>query len=266
MTLEHGGGRSKRTRTRKTKDDVRVDKVNEGQRQIADETKTSGEKYNLNWFKPTEKQKVALDCYTVNDLSLIQGVSGSGKSTTAIYYALKELAAGHYRQLVFIKTCSETSDDPIGFLPNGADEKISVHMEAMRSIFHEFMSKAKLELEEKRGKIQFTIPNFIAGKTLTNSIVLIDESQMISPNIMKLLIERCGEGSKYIVMGDRAQRYSAKKRDDGFTHLVKLMTEKDSEGVRQSKYDIVGYVEFGAEDNVRSGLSKLIVEVYDTES
>lgn len=261
--MEHGVGRVKRTR--RTKDEVRADKVNTGNREIADETKTATEKFNTGWFKPTEKQQLALDCYMNNDLSLIQGVSGSGKSTTAIYYALKELAAGRYRQLIFIKTCSETSDDPIGFLPNGADEKISVHMEAMRSIFHEFMSKAKLELEEKRGKIQFTIPNFIAGKTLNNSIVLIDESQMISPNIMKLLIERCGEGSKYIVMGDRAQRYSAKKRDDGFTHLVNLMTEKDEEGVRQSKHDIVGYVEFGAEDNVRSGLSKLIVQVYDTE-
>lgn len=263
MTLQSGG--NGKQRVRRTKEQIRQDKVNAGNKQLVDETKHSAEKYNTGWFKPTEKQQLALDCYASNDLSLMQGVSGSGKSTTAIYYALKELAAGHYRQLIFIKTCSETSDDPIGFLPNGADEKISVHMEAMRSIFHEFMSKAKLELEEKRGRIQFTIPNFIAGKTVSDSIVLIDESQMISPNILKLLIERCGEGSKYIVMGDRAQRYSAKKRDDGFTHLVKLMTEKDEEGFRQSKYDIVGYVEFGAEDNVRSGLSKLIVQVYDTE-
>lgn len=263
MVLEHGTGRAKRSR--RTKEQIREDKVNAGNKQLADETKHAAEKFNTGWFKPTEKQQLALDCYAENDLSLIQGVSGSGKSTTAIYYALKELASGRYRQLVFIKTCSETSDDPIGYLPNGADEKISVHMEAMRSIFHEFMSKAKLELEEKRGRIQFTIPNFIAGKTLSDSIVLIDESQMISPNIMKLLIERCGEGSKYIVMGDRAQRYSAKKREDGFTHLVNLMTEKDENGIRQSKYDIVGYVEFSADDNVRSGLSKLIVQVYDTE-
>lgn len=258
------GGNAKQ-RVRRTKDDVRLDKINQGNKALIDETKTASEKFNTGWFKPTEKQQLALECYDQNDLSLIQGCSGSGKSTTAIYYALKALAAGRYRQIIFIKTASETTNDPIGFLPNSAEDKISVHMDAMRSIFHEFMSKAKLELEEKRGKIQFTIPNFIAGKTLSNSLVLIDESQMICPNIMKLLIERCGEGSKYIVMGDRAQRYSAKKRDDGFTHLVNLMTEKDEDGIRQSKYDIVGYVEFGPEDNVRSGLSKLIVQVYDTE-
>jgi len=261
----HSNAKQRVKRTRKDRMDIRADKVNDGNQQIIDERKTAAEKFNTGWFKPTDKQMLALDCYEVNDLSLIQGVSGSGKSTTAIYYALKALSVGKYRQIIFIKTASETTNDPIGFLPNSAEDKISVHMDAMRSIFHEFMSKSKLELEEKRGKIQFTIPNFIAGKTLSNSLVLIDEAQMICPNIMKLLIERCGEGSKYIVMGDRAQRYSAKKRDDGFTHLVNLMTDKDENGVRHSKYDTVGYLEFGAEDNVRSGLSKLIVKVYDEE-
>lgn len=260
--MEHGRPK----RQRKTKDQVRSDKQMEGMRQIADETKTAGERYNVSWFQPTEAQKEAIYSFCTNDLSLLQGASGSGKSTTAIAFALKELAANRYRQIVFIKTPSETSDDQIGFLPNSAEDKISVHMDAMRTIFHEFMSKAKLELEEKRGKIQFTIPNFIAGKTLSDSLVIIDESQMISPQILKLLTERCGEGSKYIVLGDKAQCYSAKKRPDGFSHLVKLLTKVNEDGVRESKYPIVGYVELHAKDNVRSDLSRLIVEVFENSS
>jgi predicted ribonuclease YlaK len=255
----HSTAKGRVARTRKS----RAEKVNDGSQLIANETKTSMEKYNTGWFKPTAVQAEAINVFNDKDLILLQGVSGSGKSTTAIAYALKALSAGLYRQIIFIKTASETTDDPIGYLPSTAEDKISVHMNAMRSIFHEFMSKAKLELEEKRGKIQFTIPNFIAGKTISNSLVLIDESQMISPNILKLLTERCGEGSKYIVMGDKAQCYSAKKREDGFSHLVKLMTTKNEEGKLESKYPIVGYVEFTAKDNVRSELSRLIVEVYE---
>lgn len=263
MTLEHGGGRSKRTRTRKTKDDVRVDKVNEGQRQIADETKTSGEKYNLNWFKPTEKQLDLIDSLTDNPLTLCDSSSGTGKSTTVIYHALKSLAAGNYRQIIFIKTPNESSDDAIGFLPNSAEDKISVHMEATRSVFRDFMSKAKLELEEKKERIVLTIPNFIQGRTLTNSFVIIDEAQSISPNILKLLLERCGEGSTYAVLGDKFQCYSFKKRENGLKYLIERVTELDEDDNLVSKEPLIGYVEMTAKDNMRSELSRRVVEIFE---
>ena len=250
---------------KRNKVQVREDKTNRGLQLIANDQKYAAERYDTSWFQPTEAQKEAIYSFCTNDLTLLQGSSGTGKSTTAIAFALKELAANKYRQIVFIKTPSETSDDQIGFLPSSAEDKISVHVEAMRSIFHEFMSKAKLELEEKRGKIHFTIPNFIAGKTLNHSLVIIDESQMISPNILKLLIERCGEGSKYIVLGDKAQCYSAKKRPDGFSYLVDLLTKVDEVGNREAKDSIVGYVQMTAKDNVRSDLSKLIVEAFENQ-
>jgi phosphate starvation-inducible PhoH-like protein len=216
MTIEHGtNGKQRVRRTRKTKDEVRVDKVNEGQRQIVNETKAAAERYNTGWFKPTEKQLELIESLVVNPLTLCDSSSGTGKSTTVIYHALKALAAGHYRQIIFIKTPNESSDDAIGFLPNSADDKISVHMEATRSVFRDFMSKAKLELEEKKERIVLTIPNFIQGRTLTNCFVIIDEAQSISPHILKLLLERCGEGSTYAVLGDKFQCYSFKKRDNG---------------------------------------------------
>jgi phosphate starvation-inducible protein PhoH len=245
------------------KDQVREDKVNQGNQQIKDEIAANREQYDTSWFKPTEAQKEIIYSMCTNPLTLCQGVSGCGKSTTAIAQALKELKSGRYRQIIFIKTASETSDDQIGFLPNSAADKISVHMEAMRSIFWQFMSKAKLELEEKRGTIQFTIPNFIAGKSLENSLVIIDECQMISPNIVKLLLERCGEGSTYVVLGDKAQTYSAKKRPDGFTDFVRKVTEVGSDGVRYSKEPLIGYVELTAKDNMRSELSRRVVEIYE---
>lgn len=256
--MDKGGSRKSRGKTQ-----VREDKVNQGNQQIKEEMAASREQYDTSWFKPTEAQKEIIYSMCTNPLTLVQGSSGSGKSTTAIAQALKELKSGRYRQIVFIKTPSETSDDQIGFLPNSAADKISVHMEAMRTIFWQFMSKAKLELEEKRGRIQFTIPNFIAGKTLEDSLVIIDESQMISPNIMKLLLERCGEGSTYVVLGDKVQTYSAKKRPDGFTDFVKKVTDVDEDGVPYSTEPLVGYVVLTAKDNMRSELSRRIVEIYE---
>lgn len=256
--MQAGGSRKQRGKTQ-----VRTDKVNQGNREIKDEMTASREQYDTSWFKPTDAQKEIIYSMCTNPLTLVQASSGCGKSTTAIAQALKELKSGRYRQIVFIKTPSETSDDMIGFLPNSAQDKISVHMEAMRTIFWQFMSKAKLELEEKRGRIQFTIPNFIAGKTLENCLVIIDESQMISPNIMKLLLERQGEGSTYVVLGDKAQTYSAKKRPDGFTDFVNKVTSVDNDGVRYSRESLIGYVQLTAKDNMRSEISRRVVEIYE---
>jgi phosphate starvation-inducible PhoH-like protein len=264
--MEAGGNRKGRVRrSRNDQMDVRAEKVNEGNRQIADETKAAGEKYNTGWFKPTEKQSSLIDSLHNNPLTLCDSSSGTGKSTTVIYHALKELASGHYRQIIFIKTPNESSDDAIGFLPNSADDKISVHMEATRSVFRDFMSKAKLELEEKKERIVLTIPNFIQGRTLTNCFVIIDEAQSISPNILKLLLERCGEGSTYAVLGDKFQCYSFKKRENGLRYLIDRVTEVNEEGVRVSKEPLIGYVEMTAKDNMRSELSRRVVEIFEGE-
>lgn len=256
MTLEHGGSRVKRTRK------ARSEKIENGQQQIIDETKTAKEKFNTGWFSPTDAQKRLIQSMQENPLTLCDASSGVGKSTTVIYHALRELSAGNYSQIVFIKTPNESSDDPIGFLPNSATDKISVHMEATRSVFRDFMSKAKLELEEKREKIVLTIPNFIQGKTLTNCFVIIDEAQSISPKILKLLLERCGEDSTYVVLGDKYQCYSYKKRDNGLKDLIDKVTVVE-DGERKSKEPLIGYVEMTAKDNMRSDLSRRVVEIYE---
>lgn len=261
MTITKGGNGTQRVR--RTKEQIRLDKINAGSRQLADETKHSAEKFNTGWFKPTDKQHELIESLATNPLTLCDASSGVGKSTTVIYHALKELAAGRYRQIIFIKTPNESSDDAIGFLPNSADDKISVHMEATRSVFRDFMSKAKLELEEKREKIVLTIPNFIQGRTLTNCFVIIDEAQSISPNILKLLLERCGEGSTYAVLGDKFQCYSFKKRDNGLKYLIERVTELDDEGIRVSKEPLIGFVEMTAKDNMRSELSRRVVEIFE---
>ena len=128
----------------------------------------------------------------------------------------------------------------------------------MRTIFTDFMSKGKLECEEKRGRIQFTIPNFIAGKTFYDTILIIDESQTISPMTMKLLLERVSDSCTVVVLGDKAQRYAKNKRADGLTDLISKITNQDGVCVEDNMAVIV----LGSESNVRGRLSKRIVELY----
>lgn len=239
-------------------------KVSRGNRELVEEQRINKESYNLDWFSPTVKQKEIIYSMCDNDLTLVSASSGCGKSTTVIWQALKDLRAGLYKNILFIKTANESSDDKIGYLPSSAEDKLSVHFEATRGIFQQFMTASKLAMEEKNGRIQMKIPNFIQGATFDNTLIIIDESQSISPPILKLLLERSGNNTKAVVLGDKRQRYSKDKREDGFTDLVNMVTDVDEEG-RYSNISTIGYVEMFAEDNMRSDLSKLIVSLYEDD-
>ena len=240
-------------------------RTNRGNELIATEYATRSEGYDLSWFHPTHNQRNIIDSINENDCTFVQASSGCGKSTTAIFQSLKLLKTGDYRKIVFIKSASEDSNDKIGFLTGDANQKLAVHMEAMRGIFYSFMSKAKLELEEKRGTIEFTIPNFIAGLTWNEgTIIIVDEAQKISDNILKLIMERVSDGCKLIILGDRLQRYSHDKRNDGFTTFINMITDVDDDNVRYSvEQPIFGYVQLTSEDNMRGRLSKRTLELFE---
>lgn len=244
--------------------DKHVSRVERGNRELVEEQRTRREDYDLDWFKPTTKQKEIIYSMCDNDLTLCAASSGTGKTTTAIWQGLKEVKSGNFKRILFIKTPNESTDDKIGYLPSSAEDKLAVHFEATRSVFQQFMSAEKLAMEEKHGRILMKIPNFVQGATFDDTLIIIDESQSISPPVLKLLLERSGFNTKCVVLGDKRQRYSKDKRADGFTDLVQMVTDVDEEG-RYSKIETVGYVEMTAADNMRSDLSKLIVSLYEAE-
>ena len=219
--------------------------------------------YNLDWFEPTPIQGEIIESYLFNDLTAVQGSSGTGKSTTVIYQALCDLRDRHYQKIVFCKTPAELGDDKIGFLTGSADEKLKAHFDTMRGIFHTFMTKEKLVMDEANGMIEFTIPNFIAGRTIDNAILIIDEAQLMSVGTIKCVLERAGQNTKVVVLGDRYQTYAVKERTDGFSDFVERITEVEPNGQRASTQDTMGFIEMKAGDNMRSDLSRRIVGLYE---
>lgn len=237
-------------------------RVNRGEKLLAEDQRTQREVYDLKWFKPVLSQPLIVQSMEERDLTIVDSPSGTGKTSTVLWKALSELQSGYYSHIVLIKTPTEVGTDQIGFLPNSAEDKISVHMEAMKSIFLDFMSQGKLDTDIKNGKIILTIPNFVLGKTFYDSLIILEEAQTMNPETIKLLAERCGAGSRVVVVGDSKQRYSVKKREDGFRDLINRVTG-DYHGQRESKFDNVGYIRMETNNNMRSSLSRFITEIYE---
>lgn len=226
-----------------------------------------GSNYNLDKFQLTENQLLIEDSIYENVATIVQGSSGVGKTTVAVRTALQLLKGNnHYDKVRFIKNPTESGDDAIGFLTGDKDEKLEKHFEVMRRVFLRFMSAGTLECDEKNGKISFDIPNFIQGDTFENEVVIVDESQNMSPSTLKMVMERCGENTILIVLGDKLQTYAVNSRKDGFTDFISRITDvelgEDGKEIRYSKEPLFGYIELTTDDNKRSDLSKRITELY----
>lgn len=214
--------------------------------------------YKLNDFTPTEEQQAIVQSMVWNDLTVINGPAGVGKTTAALWKALKMMREGDFRRLIFIKNPSEVGDDAIGFLSGDKNEKLTAHYESTKRIFHTFMAPNKLENDIKSMKIELTIPNYALGATWDNAIILIDEAQLMSPNTIKLLLERTGANSRVVLMGDVKQVYSIKKRDNGLSDLMSKILDENGNPIE----DFVGYIKLSTKDNQRSRLSQYITEIY----
>ena len=231
-----------------------------GEVQQADVNYFKSQKYDLAWFNPVGRQKNITEALDQYDWVIVQAPSGTGKTSTVIWKALNLLGHG-YRKIIYVKNPTEAGDDMIGYLTGDADQKLQAHFDSVRNTFMDFMSKGKLESDEKNGNIQFKIPNFLLGATLSDSIVILDEAQVYSPNTLKLLMERVDDSCKLIIMGDARQTYSVKKRPDGLTDLVDRVTIIDSVG-RQSNEPLLAYIELSTSENQRGAISKRVTELY----
>lgn len=217
--------------------------------------------WKLDWFNPEGLQANIVDSMQENLLTVVDGPSGTGKTSTVLWQSLKWLKAGVFQRIVFIKNPTEAGDDQIGYLKGEQEDKLKAHFHETRRIFQSFISKGKLECDESAGKIEFAIPNFLLGATIDNAIIIIDECQTMSPNTMKLLMERAGLNSIVIVLGDSRQAYSVKKREDGFADFIKRITAEE-DGEVSSIEPLMGYVKLTTDENRRSDISKRITELY----
>ena len=77
----------------------------------------------------------------------------------------------------------------------------------------------------EKGVIQVQPIGFLRGRTITNSIFIIDETQNIDPGDIKSIVTRAAVGSKFIFLGDPTQVDNPKlnERYNGLVYLSEKM-------------------------------------------
>lgn len=124
---------------------------------------------------------------------------------------------GEYRRILVCRPNAQFDDD-IGFLPGDEKEKIAPLMRPIIDNLEQILDsdeKHRYEDEEElsdkiaevfdRGIIRTEALNFIRGRSIVRTYLIIDEAQNMTPNQVKGIITRAGKGTKIILLGDPQQ-------------------------------------------------------------
>ena len=172
----------------------------------------------------------------------LTGVAGTGKTLLALAAVLKMLKPGQYENAKLARPMVELSDKTMGFLPGTVEEKIDPYfgpiydnLEFLKSLkpekkgkptegteSNESASQRALKGWMKEQNLECFALNFLRGRSLPKSLIIIDEAQNTTPQEMKTILTRLGKGSKVIVTGDISQIDNPYlgERSNGLAHLI----------------------------------------------
>lgn len=139
-----------------------------------------------------------------NNISIIlaAGTFGVGKSFLIVNYALQELEKGNINKIIYVPNNSFNADTrEIGALPGGLLEKESIHMGTLMDM----IGPITVQEMVNREKIEIAPISTMRGRSFNDSIIIVNEAQNLTEDHVKLLIARCGDGTKIIFDGDIKQ-------------------------------------------------------------
>lgn len=202
-------------------------------------------KYNI---QLNEEQKLAKQAIIENQIVIITGRPGSGKSLVGSISALDFLNKKECDKILVARSAIEVGKS-LGFLPGDLKDKFNPYMEALVENLYKCTDRLKIDDFIKNGKIQALPIQFIRGKTV-DDVLIVEEAQNTTAKEMEAILTRLGTTGKIIINGDQSQR-----------DITEGVTGLDF-AIELSKH-IDGIIHIKLKENHRSGLvGKILDYIY----
>lgn len=189
-----------------------------------------------NIFPRSKEQVIALELLLDPEIHMVSltGSAGSGKTMLSIATAIQQLNDRKYKKIVISRPVQSTSKD-IGYLPGDKHEKMAPWLQPIFDNIEVILNgrgKSYIDMMIEKGIIEIEALTYVRGRTLPNTIFIVDEAQNITHHEAKALLTRMGEDSKIILLGDLEQidSVSLDERTSGLSSVVELFKEFDRSG------------------------------------
>ena len=226
---------------------------------IVDKLKWDGEEYQTIRSKPYKSnmfgtlkplddiQSFAMDSINTNDITVLYGKAGSGKTTLPLNYIMQEIEKGRYKKCYIVYSYEPLKGaKTLGFEKGDHITKLIYSASIGNILASKFGDIQQVEYMIDRDMLDIIPTANIRGwECPSDSILLCTESQNLDVYTLKTIIQRCKSGCKQIYEGDVIEQKDTNIQNVGINRLIDVFK---------------GYKSFGCvklKNNYRSELSEL---------
>jgi phosphate starvation-inducible protein PhoH and related proteins len=189
-----------------------------------------------------------------NDVVLVVGPAGTGKTYLAVAQAVSMLRQNVIKRIVLVRPAVEAGER-LGYLPGDLQAKINPYLRPLFDSLNDMMEPEQVRRYMENDVIEIAPLAYMRGRTLNQACIILDEGQNTTVPQMKMFLTRMGHGSKIIVTGDITQLDLPHTVRSGMIDAVQ----------RLKKIERIGLVFLDATDIVRHPLVQRIVAAYEGE-
>lgn len=173
------------------------------------------------------EQRIALSHLLDPEIGVVSlgGAAGTGKSVLALAAGLElVLERREAKRIVVFRPVFAVGGQEIGFLPGTEAEKMSPFSAATKDALESIASDNTIEEITDRGILEVLPLTYVRGRTLTDTIVILDEAQNLERSTILTAISRLGRNSRVFLTHDVAQRDNLRVgRHDGIAAVVERL-------------------------------------------
>lgn len=155
-------------------------------------------------YPRNQEQSCLFDLLWDKEIKIIlaTGEFGTGKSFILTNYAFHQLEKGYISKIVYVPNNSIVDNSrELGILPGDTIDKELVYMGPLLDLIGPEYTREYI----RQGKIEVVPLSVMRGRSFENSIVIVNEAQNLTTEHVKLLVARCGEGTRIFFDGDIKQ-------------------------------------------------------------
>jgi len=182
------------------------------------EPKKTTNKFHIEFLHPS--QRLAYSLFQQHDIIIMLGSPGTGKTHLATAFAINEVLKKQKKRIILTRPIVEAGES-LGFLPGDFHEKVHPYMLPFFDCIRKVVGEKGPQRDFINNAIEIAPLAYLRGRSLEDSVCILDEAQNCTTMQLKLFLTRMGTGSKMIITADPNQSDIS---NSGLRHVVEKLS------------------------------------------